>query len=125
MKFEMQSSYANIRWELVALPKGRKAIPNKWVYKVKCVDDKPKYKACLVAKGYAQKEGIDFKKFFHLCGEDDYAPCFVYFMCSLGFGIGSNGCNLITAFLHGDPDEELYMQQPPEGFVIPGKEHLV
>ena len=29
-----------------------------------------------------------------------------------------------TAFLHGDIDEELYMKQP-EGFVIPGKEHLV
>ncbi|MCO5606650.1 hypothetical protein L7F22_060838 [Adiantum nelumboides] len=29
-----------------------------------------------------------------------------------------------TAFLHGDLDEEIYMKQP-EGFIIPGKEHLV
>ena len=29
-----------------------------------------------------------------------------------------------TAFLHGDLDEELYMKQP-EGYAIPGKEHLV
>ena len=47
MKSKMQSLYANNTWELVVLPKGRKAIPNKWVYKVKCVDDKPKYKTRL------------------------------------------------------------------------------
>ena len=29
-----------------------------------------------------------------------------------------------TAFLHGDLDKELYMKQP-EGYAIPGKEHLV
>ena len=28
------------------------------------------------------------------------------------------------AFLHGDLDKEIYMQQP-EGFVVPGKEHMV
>ena len=44
------------------MPKGRKAIQNKWVYKIKIVDGKPKVKARLVAKGYAQKEGIDFQE---------------------------------------------------------------
>ena len=29
-----------------------------------------------------------------------------------------------TAFLHGDLDKEIYMQQP-EGFVVQGKEHMV
>ena len=29
-----------------------------------------------------------------------------------------------TAFLYGELDKELYMKQP-EGFKIPGKEHLV
>ncbi|MCO5588838.1 hypothetical protein L7F22_042798 [Adiantum nelumboides] len=33
MQSVMQSLYANNTWELVPLPKGRKAIPNKWVYK--------------------------------------------------------------------------------------------
>ena len=45
-------------------PKGRKTIPNKWVYKIKIVDDIPKYKGRLVAKGYAQTKDIDFWEVF-------------------------------------------------------------
>ena len=29
-----------------------------------------------------------------------------------------------TTFLHGDLDKNIYMQQP-EGFVVPGKKHMV
>jgi ATP-binding cassette subfamily B (MDR/TAP) protein 1 len=29
-----------------------------------------------------------------------------------------------TAFLHGDLDEEIYMEQP-QGFASPGREHLI
>ena len=60
MQEEIKSLYANDTWDLVPLPKGRNALPNKWLYKVKSIDGKPKYKARLIAKGYAQKEGIDF-----------------------------------------------------------------
>ena len=35
MKEEMQSLYENETFELVKLPKGRKALKNLWVYKVK------------------------------------------------------------------------------------------
>ena len=58
--------HSNNTWDLVELPKGRRAIPNKWIYKIKIVDDKPKYKARVVAKGYAQTKGIDFQEVFSL-----------------------------------------------------------
>jgi hypothetical protein len=51
----------NATWELVALPKHKKAIECKWVYKVKHNADgsMSRYKARLVAKGYAQqKDGL-------------------------------------------------------------------
>ncbi|GJW74328.1 gag-pol polyprotein, partial [Tanacetum coccineum] len=48
------------------LPGGRKPIGNKWVYKIKRNgDDQVEgYRARLVVKGNAQKEGIDFNEIF-------------------------------------------------------------
>ena len=56
----------NEAWDLVQLPGGRKSIGRKCLFKKKLnaegkVD---KYKACLVAKGYSQVEGIDFGEIF-------------------------------------------------------------
>jgi hypothetical protein len=61
MKEEMDSLERNKTWDLVELPKDRKVVDCKWVYKLKrVVDDKVKrYKANLVVKGYSQKEDDD------------------------------------------------------------------
>ncbi|KAG9450482.1 hypothetical protein H6P81_010447 [Aristolochia fimbriata] len=67
MKEEMEFLLKNQTWELVELPKGKRAIGCKWVYRNKepSLKDEPmKYKARLVAKGYAQKEGVDFNEIF-------------------------------------------------------------
>jgi hypothetical protein len=57
MDEEMVSITENKTWELSSLPRGHKAIGLKWVFKVKCdaAGELVKYKACLVAKGYAQR----------------------------------------------------------------------
>jgi hypothetical protein len=51
MESEMNSIRANGTWDLVELPRNRKALPCKWVYRVKKVSDSsdPKYKARIVA----------------------------------------------------------------------------
>jgi hypothetical protein len=66
MKEEMDALERNGTWDLVELPKDRKIVGCKWVYKLKKgVDDKvERYKARLVEKGYSQKEGIDFHEIF-------------------------------------------------------------
>jgi len=53
-------------WDLVPLPEGVKPIACKWIFKTKrdSKGDVKKYKACLVAKGFTQKEGIDYKETF-------------------------------------------------------------
>lgn len=62
MEEEMDSLLKRKNWELVMLPKGINALQNKWVYLIKHEGEERKeiYKARLVVKGFAQKEGIDF-----------------------------------------------------------------
>ena len=66
MDEEMAALDGNKTWELVPLPKDKKAIGCKWVYKAKHKADGniERYKARLVAKGYAQTYGIDYEETF-------------------------------------------------------------
>ncbi|MCO5589070.1 hypothetical protein L7F22_043035 [Adiantum nelumboides] len=66
MNEKMDVLYGNETWELVSMPKGKKLIGCRWVYKVEHNSDESvsRYKARLVAKGYAQTYGIDYEKMF-------------------------------------------------------------
>ncbi|CAA6675446.1 unnamed protein product [Spirodela intermedia] len=66
MEEEMASIEENCTWSLVDLLYGRRAIGLKWVYKVKRDENGvvAKYKTCLVVKGYAQRQGIDYDEVF-------------------------------------------------------------
>jgi hypothetical protein len=56
----------NSTWELVKLPRGRKAIGSKWVFKVRCNPDGivERCKTSLVAKGFGQRPDVDFDKMY-------------------------------------------------------------
>ena len=65
MQEEMNSLHKNKTYELVELPKCKKALRNKWVFKLKKDSEKiVKYKARLVVKGFSQKHGIDLDEIF-------------------------------------------------------------
>lgn len=66
MEKELRSIEANEVWELVELPKLKKTIGCKWVYKRKVDADGSveRYKARLVAKGYSQQYGLDYDETF-------------------------------------------------------------
>ncbi len=68
MQEEMDSMQKNKVWDLIDLPSSRQTIGNKWVFKSKTNSDDSieKYKAYLVAKGFTQKEGVDYKDTFFL-----------------------------------------------------------
>lgn len=58
----------------MALPKGRKALKNKWVYKIKHEENSSqlRHKARLVVKGFGQKKDIDFDEIFSLIVKMSY-----------------------------------------------------
>ncbi|CAI7862462.1 unnamed protein product [Closterium sp. NIES-53] len=66
MESEMKCIVENSTWELVQIPEGRKAITSKWLFKIKSDADGKieRYKSRLVAKGYQQKEKMDYKELF-------------------------------------------------------------
>ena len=121
---EVESILQNHTWELVDLPPGSKPIGCKWIFKRKLKADGSvdKYKARLVAKGYRQKEGLDYF--------DTYSPVSRITSIRMLIAIASlnnmeiHQMDVKTAFLNGELDEEIYMEQP-EGFVVQGQENKV
>jgi ATP-binding cassette subfamily B (MDR/TAP) protein 1 len=116
MKDEMDSLLKNKTWELTTLPEGKKALQNKWVYRVKIEHDGSKrFKARLVVKGFQQKKGIVYSEIF--------SPVVKLTIIKVVLGIvGAENLHLEQldvkiAFLHGDLGKDIYMQQP-EGFAI-------
>ncbi|GJZ46008.1 putative RNA-directed DNA polymerase [Tanacetum coccineum] len=68
MNQEMEAFNRNNTWEICDLPKGRRPITCKWIYKIKYKSngDVERYKARLVARGCSQKEGVDYEETFSL-----------------------------------------------------------
>ena len=68
MESEIQALHANNTWTEVDLPKGKKAISCKWLYKIKLPADGSveRYKARLVIRGNTQREVLISQKHFHL-----------------------------------------------------------
>ena len=65
MQEEMNSLHKNKTYQLVELLKSKKALRNKWVFKLKKDSERlVKYKARLVVKGFSQKHGVDFDEIF-------------------------------------------------------------
>jgi hypothetical protein len=63
---EYQSIIKNDVWEVVPRPKNKDVVSSKWIYKIKHAADEgiEKHKARFVARGFSQKEGIDYEETF-------------------------------------------------------------
>ncbi|GJZ36112.1 retrovirus-related pol polyprotein from transposon TNT 1-94 [Tanacetum coccineum] len=105
-------------WELVDKPFGKNVIKLKWLWKNKKDEDQTviRNKAQLVAKGYAQEEGIDFEESFALVARLEAVRIFVAYAAHKSFPIYQMDVKM--AFLNGPLKEEVYVAQP-DGFVDP------
>ena len=108
---------------MIELPKGKKALHNKWVYRLKNKHDGNKqYKARLVVKGFEQKHGIDYSEVFSPVDKNTTIRLVLGMVASENLHLEQ--LDVKTAFLHGDLEKEIYIHQP-EGFIVQRKENLV
>jgi hypothetical protein len=124
MESEIQSINKNKTWELVNLLAGRKPIGLKWVFKLKknAEGEAVKHKSRLVAKGYVQKQGIDFEEVLAPVARLDTVRLILALAANRGWEV--HHLDVKTAFLNGELAENVYVSQP-EGFVKKGKEQMV
>jgi hypothetical protein len=125
MQEEVESLYKNRTWDLVKLPKDKKIVGYKWVFKKRDatpgVED-ARYKAWLVAKGYSQVQGVDFNDVFSPAVKHSSIRVLLALVAMHDLELEQP--DVKTAFFHGKLEETIYMQQP-EGFEIKGKEDHV
>ena len=121
---ELKSLMDNETWELVEPPPGRKPIGCKWVFKTKYGPDGmvERFKGRLVTKGFAQKLGIDYEETFSPVAK--FSSIRALLALAVQKGMHVHQMDVVTAFLNGRLEEEVYMEQP-EGYQQPGKEALV
>ena len=121
---EYQSLLENETWKLVKLPSGRKPVGCRWIFKSKRGKDGKieRYKALLVAKGYTQRYGGDY--------DETFSPVVRYssVRALLPYAVQNemmiHQMDVITAFLNGSLEEEIYMEQPP-GYISEEEKDLV
>jgi transposase InsO family protein len=124
MAEEMRSIEENSTWELVDPPAGCRPIGLKWVFKVKRDEHGAivKYKARLVARGFVQREGIDFEEVFAPVARMESVRLLLALAAANGWDV--HHLDVKSAFLNGDLAETVYVKQAP-GFVKAGAEHKV
>ncbi|KAI3691360.1 hypothetical protein L2E82_49707 [Cichorium intybus] len=112
MQEELSEFKRNNVWDLVPRPSNHRVIGTRWVFRNK-LDDMGtvvRNKARLVAKGYSQIEGLDY--------DETYAPVArleairIFLAYAAHKNIIVHQMDVKSAFLQGDLQETIYLQQP-------------
>nr|KYP63308.1 Retrovirus-related Pol polyprotein from transposon TNT 1-94 [Cajanus cajan] len=125
MKEEMGSLEKNQTWILVDKPKEQKIVGSKWIFKRKkgiLGIEKARFKERLVARGFTQREGLDYKEIFSPVVKHNSIRMILAMVTH--FDMELEQMDVRTAFLHGELDETIYMKQP-DGFIKEGTENQV
>lgn len=109
----MDALLKNETWDLVPKPRDVQPISCKWVYKIKRKVDSAvdRYKARLVAHGFSQKYGLDYEETFSPVAKMTCVRVILSLAAAKGRKLWQ--LDVKNAFLYGDIDKEIYMDQPP------------
>ena len=110
-------------WDLVELLEGCKRFRCKWVYKTKrdSNGNEEWYKAILVAKGFTQKDGVDYKETFSPFSRNESFRIIMALVAH--YNLKLHQMDVKTIFLNGNLEENVYMAQP-KCFLAKEKEHI-
>ena len=124
MDIEMESLKAIDVYDLVELPKDKKVIGSKWIFKRKINADGSveRYKARLVAQGFSQTHGRDYDETF--CPVVRFESIRSVIAVAVQNDLILHQMDVTSAFLNGTLEEEVFMQQP-EGYKSEGETQLV
>lgn len=114
----------NGTWVLVPRQKRMNVLRNRWIFRVKYMSsgEIERFKARLVIKGFMQTYGVDYLEV--------YSPVVrletlrILLTLAAVWDYEAHQMDVTTAFLNGDIDVEVFMEQP-EGYVVKGKEDWV
>ena len=121
---EYKSIMRNDVWDIVPRPKIKSIVSSKWLYKIKHAADGSveKYKARFVARGFSQKEAIDYDEIFAPVARYTTIHTIISLASVLDWKL--HQMDVKTAFLNGEVEQEVYVEQL-EGFVEHSKESHV
>ena len=124
IKEEIKSLHENHTYDMVKPPKEKKNLKNKWVFKRKNDGNssQPRFKARLIVKGFGQRKGVDLDEIFSPVVNMSSIRIVLGIATSMNLEVEQ--LDVKTAFLHGDLEEEIYMEQP-KGFIDKGNDQLV
>lgn len=113
MNEELSALELNDTWKIVLKLKDRKVIGSRWVYNIKHKfnGDIERLKARLVAKGHTQIEGFDYTETFSLIAKIVSVRTLIAVASIKNWYIFQ--MDVSNAFLHGDLNEEIFMNPPP------------
>jgi len=114
---EYQSIIKNNVWEIVPRPKSKDVVSSKWLFKIKHVVDGSieKYKARFFARGFSQKEGIDYEETFSLMARYTLIRTIIALVAKMKWKL--HQMDVKTTFLNSVIEEEVYIEQP-QGFEV-------
>jgi hypothetical protein len=109
---ELTSLEENNTWDVVELPASRRAVGCRWVFAHKLNErgEVVRHKARLVAQGFSQRYGEDYLATYSPVANVTSVRLFLATAASEGMRVEQ--CDVDTAFLNGELEEEIYMNLP-------------
>jgi hypothetical protein len=118
---EYRSILNNNVWDIVPRPKDKSMVSSKWVYNIKHAVDGgvENFKEIFVAKGFSQKEGMDYDENFSPVARYTSIRVIIALASVLGWKL--HQMDVKTSFLNGKVEQEVFLEQL-DGFVLHKKD---